>query len=276
MTTARGARVLRFGLLLLLILGVAGAMAPWLAPYPPNAQDLAHRLAGPDRSHLLGRDDLGRDLLSRSIWGARTSLGTGILVVLISGSLGVLAGASGGLAGGALDVLLVAAIDVLLSFPGVLLAIALVAVLGPRWVNLIVALCAIGWVAYARLARSLALRLRSQEFVQAARAGGATSLRLLARHLLPNLLGPVVVQASLGLGGAILAEAGLSFLGLGVPPPTASWGSILRAGTQNLMDAPHLTIVPGGAILLAVLGAQLLGEGLRGRFDPGGDLDPGP
>lgn len=276
MTTLRRPRVLRLGLLLLLSLGVAAAAAPWLAPYPPNVQDLAHRLAGPDRSHPLGRDDLGRDLLSRSIWGARTSLGTGVLVVVISASFGVLAGASAGLAGGALDALLVAAIDLLLSFPGVLLAIALVAVLGPRWINLVVALGAIGWVAYARLARSSALRLRRLEFVEAARAGGATSPRLLARHLLPNLLGPVIVQASVGLGGVILAEAGLSFLGLGVPPPTPSWGSILRAGTQNLMDAPHLTIVPGGAILLAVLGAQLLGEGLRAHLDPQGDLDPGP
>jgi peptide/nickel transport system permease protein len=276
MTTPRGPRVLRLGLLLLLILTVAAAAAPWLAPYPPNAQDLAHRLEGPDRSHPLGRDDLGRDVLSRSIWGTRTSLGTGILVVLISASFGVLAGASAGLAGGALDALLVATIDLLLSFPGVLLAIALVAVRGPRWINLIVALCAIGWVAYARLARSSAMRLRQLEFVEAARAVGATLPRLLARHLLPNLLGPVIVQASLGLGGVIMAEAGLSFLGLGVPPPTPSWGSILRAGTQNLMDAPHLTIVPGGAILLAVLGAQLLGEGLRARLDPRGDLDPGP
>jgi len=273
MPSRRASPVLVLGIVLLLGMTAAAVLAPWLAPYPPNDQDLAHRFEGPDGRHPLGRDYLGRDLLSRSIWGARTSLGTGLFVMLISMTIGVLAGASAGLAGGAIDLLLVALIDLLLSFPGVLLAIALVAVLGPHWINIVVALSGIGWIAYARLARSSAQRLRGLEFVEAARAGGATRLRLMARHLLPNLLGPVIVQASLGLGGVILAEAGLSFLGLGVPPPTPSWGSLLRAGTQNLLDAPHLTIVPGAAILITVLGAQLLGEGLRARLDPRGDLE---
>ena len=165
-----------------------------------------------------------------------------------------------------------AVVDLFLGFPGVLLAIALVAVLGPRLSNLILALCLIGWVGYARLARSQALRLKTIEFTEAARSVGAARVRILARHLLPNLLGPCLVQAALGLGGAILAESGLSFLGLGVPPPTPSWGSMLRGGTQNLLDAPHLAVVPGAAIFLAVLGANLLGDGLRARLDPRADL----
>jgi peptide/nickel transport system permease protein len=245
--------------------------APALAPCPPERQDLAARLEGPNRSHLLGLDDLGRDVLSRLIWGGRISLLAGLVVVAVSGTAGVLLGSSAGYSGGKADLALVALVDLLLGFPGVLLAIALVAVLGPDLRNLILALSLIGWVPYARLARAQVLRLKSLEFVEAARSLGGRPPRLIVRHLLPNLLGPIIVQAALGLGGVILAEAGLSFLGLGVPPPAPSWGSMLRSGSQNLLDAPHLTIVPGMAIFLAVLGANLLGEGLGERLDPRGE-----
>lgn len=262
---------LAWGSALLLGLAAMALAAPALAPCPPERQDLAARLEGPNRSHLLGLDDLGRDVLSRLIWGGRISLLAGLVVVAVSGTAGVLLGSSAGYSGGKADLALVALVDLLLGFPGVLLAIALVAVLGPDLRNLILALSLIGWVPYARLARAQVLRLKSLEFVEAARSLGGRPPRLIVRHLLPNLLGPIIVQAALGLGGVILAEAGLSFLGLGVPPPAPSWGSMLRSGSQNLLDAPHLTIVPGMAIFLAVLGANLLGEGLGERLDPRGE-----
>ena len=268
MSSVAAGRRLACGTALLAALGAAALAAPWIAPGSPDAQDLARRLERPTREHPLGRDDLGRDVLSRVIWGGRISLSAGAAVVLLAGTIGVALGALGGYAGGRWDACLVGLIDLLLAFPGVLLAIALVAVLGPRLRNLVLALCLIGWVGYARLARGLVLRLKRLEFVDAARSLGGGTSRLVLRHLLPNLLGPVLVQAALGMGGVILAEAGLSFLGLGVPPPAPSWGSMLRGGSQNLLDAPHLTIVPGMAIFLAVLGANLVGEALGERLDP--------
>ncbi len=249
---------------LLTALACLAAAAPLLSPWPPDQQDLGHRLEGPTATHPLGRDDLGRDVLSRLLWGARASLSVGVIVVVLSASIGVALGATAAFAGGGLEIALMSLADVLLSFPGVLLAIALVSILGPGLPHLVLALTGIGWVGYARLARSQALRLRAIDFVQAATAAGSGTARILMRHLLPNLLGPVAVQGALGLGGIILAEAGLSFLGLGLPPPASSWGAMLRSGTQNLLDAPHLTLSPGFAILTAVLGANLLGEGLAG------------
>jgi peptide/nickel transport system permease protein len=248
----------------LLALQVAAALsAPWIAAHPPEAQDLARRLEGPTAGHPLGCDDLGRDVLSRLVWGARTSLPLAFAVVGVSAFAGTILGAAGGYAGGAADAALVAAADLLLAFPGLLLAIAFVAVRGPGLDNLLAALCLIGWVGFARLARAEAMRLRVLPFVEAARAGGAGSMAVVLRHILPNLLAPIIVQAALGIGGVILAEAGLSFLGLGVPPPAPTWGGMLRDGVQNLLDAPRLTLAPGLAIFATVLGAQLLGDGLR-------------
>ena len=258
------------GAALLLALALVAAFAPWIAPAAPETQDLSRRLEGPGRENLLGRDDLGRDVLSRLIWGGRISLAAGLIVVALSATIGALLGAAAAYAGGLSDLALVALLDLFLSFPGILLAIALVAVLGPRLSNLILALCFIGWVPYARLARGAVLRLARLESFEAARSLGAGAPRLVCRHLIPGLTGPILVQAALGLGGVILSEAGLSFLGLGVPPPAPSWGSMLRSGAQNLLDAPHLTVVPAAAIVLAVLGANLLGEGLRRRLDPAG------
>lgn len=273
MTGGGSSKHVASGAALLLALGFVALGAPWIAPGDPDRQDLTRRLEAPGPGHPFGRDDLGRDLLSRAVWGARVSLLTGTVVVLISGTAGLLIGMGSGWGGGMVDACLMGIADLLLSFPGVLLAIAIVAVLGPHPRNLIIALSLIGWVGFARLARTAVLRLKALPFVEAARSAGARPHRLILRHLLPNLLGPALVQASLGLGGVIQAEAGLSFLGLGVPPPAPSWGSILRAGSQNLLDAPHLTIVPGAAIFLAVLGANLLGEGLDQKFDPRRDRD---
>jgi len=268
----RGA-ALAAGALILGLLLAAGGAAPWIVPHPPDEQDLARRLEGPGGAHPLGRDDLGRDVLSRLLYGARISLPLAIVVVGLSAGLGTLLGGLAGLAGGAIDAALMAAADLLLAFPGILLAVAIVAVRGPGLANLGVALGVIGWVGYARLARGETLRVVREPFVEAARAAGAGPARLLGRHLLPLVARPAAVQAALGVGGVVLAEAGLSFLGLGVPPPVATWGGMLRDGAQNLLDAPRLAIAPGALIALAVLGAQLLGEGLGGAPESAGAED---
>jgi peptide/nickel transport system permease protein len=256
----RGGRAL--GATLVAMAVVAGLAAPWLSPYDPYAQDLHHRLEGPSPSHWLGVDELGRDVGSRLLHGARVSLGVGLAVVACSALVGAALGALAGFTGGWLDGLLMRTADVFLAFPGILLAIAVVALLGPALSHLILALCAIGWVGYARLVRAQVLALAERDFVTAARAAGVPRMRVLVRHLLPHVAPTLAVQASLGIAGAILAEAGLSFLGLGVPPPSASWGSMINAGRGHLLDAPHLTLFPGFAIIVTVLGLNLLGESL--------------
>lgn len=241
---------------------VAGLAAPWLAPYDPFRQDLHHRLEGPSTHHWLGLDELGRDVGSRLLYGARVSIGVGLAVVAFSALLGAALGALAGFTGGFLDGLLMRTADVFLAFPGILLAIAVVALAGPALSHLIFALCAIGWVGYARLVRAQVLALAERDFVTAALAAGVPRWRVLVRHLLPHVAPTLAVQASLGMAGAILAEAGLSFLGLGVPPPGASWGSMINAGRAHLLDAPHVTLFPGLAIVVTVLGLNLLGESL--------------
>jgi peptide/nickel transport system permease protein len=238
-----------------------------VAPQPPSAQDLSHRIERPTAAHPLGRDDLGRDVLSRLLHGARTSLPLAIAVVALSAVAGTLLGGVAGAAGGVADALLVALMDLLLAFPGILLAIGLIAVRGPGASSLVIALSLLGWVGFARLARGETQRLVRRPFVAAARASGALTGRILRRHLLPHLLAPAAVQAAFALGGVIVAEAGLSFLGLGVPPPAATWGGMLREGTQHLFDAPRLALLPGALIALTTLGAQWLGEGLGGKGD---------
>jgi peptide/nickel transport system permease protein len=247
---------------------LAASLGPALTPYDPAAQELARRLEGPSVSHPFGLDELGRDILSRLLAGARISLMVGIAVVSVSSLLGMLLGSVAGYFGGRVDDAISRVVDVLMAFPGILLAIALVAVLGPSLRNVVLALSVIGWVGYARLVRSQALRAREFEFVQAARALGAGAPRIVVRHILPTALPSVVVQATLGMAGAIIAEAALSFLGLGVQPPTPSWGTMLDAGRSHLFDAPHLTIFPGLAIAFLVLGFNFLGDGLRDRIDP--------
>jgi peptide/nickel transport system permease protein len=213
-------------------------------------------------------DELGRDILARILAGAQISLLVGLAVVGVSSVTGMALGSIAGYFGGTIDDLISRIIDVLMAFPGILLAIALVAVLGPSLTNVVLALSVIGWVGYARLVRGQALRAREFEFVQAARALGAGPSRIVMRHVLPTAIPAVVVQATLGMAGAIIAEAALSFLGLGVQPPTPSWGTMLDAGRSHLFDAPHLTIFPGLAIALLVLGFNFLGDGLRDRIDP--------
>jgi len=247
---------------------VAAIIGPWLAPFDPASQELALRLASPSALHPFGLDELGRDILARILAGARISFFVGVVVVGISASLGTAIGAVAGYIGGAVDDAISRVVDTLLAFPGLLLAIAVVAVLGPSLINVVLALTLIGWVGYARLVRGQTLRAREFEYVQAARALGASTAEILWRHIVPTVLPAVVVQVTLGMAGAIVGESSLSFLGLGVQPPTPSWGTMLNGGRAHLLDAPHLTVFPGLAIAGLVLGFNALGEGMRQRVDP--------
>jgi peptide/nickel transport system permease protein len=268
-------RLSSFGLVIILIFSLTAIFAPLLAPYDPTTQE--HLPAGmsieerlqPTMAHPFGRDDLGRDVLSRVIFGARISLEVGVIVVLISALLGILIGAVAGYYGGWIDRILSGFLfNVFLSFPGILLAIAMVAFLGPGIRNLIIALSVIGWVGYARLMRGQVLKVREYDYVTAARALGAGDWRILTRHILPNAIQPLIVQASLGMAGAVLSEASLSFLGLGVQPPTPSWGVMLNDARSCLRIAPTLLLFPGLAVMLTVLAFNFVGDGLREWLDP--------
>jgi peptide/nickel transport system permease protein len=249
---------------------LAAVIGPWVVPFDPSAQELALRLEGPSRLHWLGLDELGRDILARVVSGARVSLFVGLVVVSVSASIGAVMGSLAGYYGGIVDEVISRIIDILLAFPGLLLAIALVAVLGPSLTNVALALSLIGWVGYARVVRAQVLQAREFEYVAAARAIGAATPRILIRHVLPAALPALIVQATLGMGGAILSEAALSFLGLGVQPPTPSWGAMLNYGRAHVLDAPHLTVFPGIAIALVVLGLNLLGDSLRDKVEGSG------
>jgi len=257
---------LHVGGTLVAVLFLAAIGGPFVVHADPLAVDLAQTLAPPSPQHWLGCDSLGRDMLARILSGARLSLGVSISVVLLAVITGSLVGGAAAIAGGRIDSLVMRGVDIVLAFPGFLLALALAAILGPGLVDLLFALTAMGWTGYARLVRGELLSLREREYVAAARSLGARRARILFRHLLPGIAGPVVVQASFGIGGIIVAEAALSFLGLGARPPTPSWGNMLDAGRQFLLVAPHVTAAPGIAIGLAVLGFNLLGDGLAGRI----------
>ena len=256
------------GLALTLLLVIAAIAAPLLATHDPFHQETGRRLEAPSEEHPLGLDDLGRDVWSRIVFGARVSLRVGFSVVLLASLIGVTLGAMAGYFGGWMDLIVMRICDILLSFPGILLAIALVAVLGPSLNNVILALVITAWVGYARLVRGQVLKVREMEFVTAARALGAKAPRVIVLHVLPNIINPVIVMATLGLGGVILAEAALSFLGLGVQPPTPSWGAMLTSGRRYLGLANHHAIFPGAAIMLAVMGLNFLGDGLIDALDP--------
>ncbi len=258
----------RLGLALVGATLLLALAAPWLAPVPPGRLDLAASWQPPSLAHPLGTGDNGVDVLANVAYGARVSLGVGFAAVLLSGLFGTVLGIAVAWLGGLWDDLAMRVIDVLLAFPGLLLAIFITAVIGPSLTGLVLALCATAWVSYARLARAQVLSLRQREFVLAARGLGASPWRIAWRHLLPNLLAPLVVQATFGLPGAILAEASLSFLGLGVPPGTPSWGALVDQGTVHLMDAPHVALFPGAAIAITTLGFNFLGDALRERLDP--------
>jgi peptide/nickel transport system permease protein len=253
------------GILLFLI--VTALIAPLIAPHHPLRQDLNGDLIVYSADHPFGTDKLGRDILSRILHGGRVSLLVGISTVALSLAIGFIAGAMSGFFGGWLDQLLMRMVDILLAFPGILLAIAFTAVVGPGIDHVVIALCLIGWTSYARLVRGEILALREREFVQAARALGCEPQRIILRHLLPNLLPPLLIQATFGLAAAIVAEGSLSFLGLGVEPPTPSWGSMLNDGRQFLLVAPHLTTYPGLAIMLTVVALNLVGDALQDRLN---------
>ncbi len=253
----------------MILFGAMALFASLLAPYNPAALDLSHRLASPDRAHWLGTDELGRDILSRVIWGARLSLTVAASVVGLSFLLGLIFGGIAGYYGRWLDVSInTFLMNAFLALPGILLAIAFVAFLGPGLRNLILALSIGGWVGYARLVRAQVLAVKEREFVEAARAVGGSDFRIFTHHILPNILQPLIVQAAIGMAGAVLAEATLSFLGLGVPPPAASWGSMLNDARPFLFDAPHLVVFPAIAVMLCVLSFNFLGDALRDYLDP--------
>src|ERR1700679_1474319 len=257
------------GIFLLVLFVAIAVLAPVITPYDPAAIDLYHRLAAPSHAHWFGTDELGRDIFSRILYGARLSLLVAVSVVGISLSLGLILGGVAGFYGRAVDTVInVFLMNAFLALPGILLAIAFVAFLGPGLINLILALSIGGWVGYARLVRAQVLAVREREFVEAARALGASDLRIFVRHILPNILQPLIVQAAIGMAGAVLAEATLSFLGLGVPPPAASWGSMLHDARSHLFDSPHLVFFPAIAVMLCVLSFNFIGDALRDWMDP--------
>lgn len=259
----------RWGLTLAGLLVILAVAAPWISPADPAAQHLAIRLAAPSAAHWMGTDELGRDILSRVLFGARVSLLVGFSVVMGAGLAGLAIGALAGYCGGWFDRgVNVILINAFLSFPGILLAIAFAAFLGPGIGKVILSLILTGWAGYARLARAQILQAKEMEYVLAARSLGASPARILLRHLLPNILPPVLVQATIGMAGAILAESTLSFLGVGVLAPTPSWGAMLNDARSHLFDAPHMVLFPALAVMAAVLAFNLLGDALRDWLDP--------
>ena len=255
------------GLITLTLIGLA-LFAPWLATHPVEKLDMANRFSYPSPEHLLGTDNLGRDLWSRLIYGARISLSIGLLSVTVAATIGTSVGLAAGYFGGWVDMLLMRITDVFLGFPAVVLTLAIVAVLGPGVFNISAAIIAVTWTEYARVVRATTLVLREQNYVQAARALGASAPRILFGEILPNTLGPIVVLASLGLGTAVIIESAMSFLGFGLPPPTPTWGWTLSYGTRFIRDEPWLSIISGATIMITVLGFNLLGDGLRDILDP--------
>ena len=261
-------RMAMTGLALVLGLFVVSVFAPWLAPYDPNSINLKQVLMPPSPAHYLGTDTLGRDVLSRIIYGSRVSLKVGFVAVGLATLIGLLVGALAGYYGGWVDSALMRLVDLMLCFPAFFLILAVIAVLEPSIWNIMTVIGLTSWMGVARLVRAEFLSLREREFVTAARALGASDTRLILRHMLPNALAPVMVSATLGVAGAILTESALSFLGLGVQPPTPSWGNILTAGTDNIEIAWWLSVFPGLAILITVMSYNLLGEGIQEAIDP--------
>lgn len=256
------------GMTVLGIIIFAAIFAPYIAPHDPIKQNILARYKAPSSKYLLGTDELGRDILSRIIYGARYSLLIGVISISIALLLGIFLGVVAGYFGGRIDLLLMRLIDILLAFPYILLAIAIVAILGPDLQNAMLAISIVNVPRFARIIRSSVLTIKENEFIQAAKALGASDLRIIVRHLLPNCLGPLIVQSTLSMASAILSAAGLSFLGLGAQPPTPEWGAMLSDARSALQIAPWVVTFPGLAIMLNVLGFNLLGDGLRDALDP--------
>jgi peptide/nickel transport system permease protein len=256
------------GAVTVLLLITISLLAPFIAPYDPTAIDVRHTLSPPSKTHLLGTDELGRDLLSRIIWGSRVSLKVGFVAVGIAIVIGIVIGAIAGFYGGKVDAILMRFVDIMLAFPTFFLILAVIAILEPNIFTIMAVIGITSWMEVARLVRAEFLSLKERDFVGAARAVGVSDTRLIFRHILPNALSPVFVAATFGVAGAILIESGLSFLGLGVQPPDPSWGNILTAGKDNIEIAWWLSVYPGLAILITVLSYNLVGEGLRDALDP--------
>ncbi len=261
-------RMAMVGLVVILLLIVCAALAPWIAPHDPTTASLRHALQGPCREYPLGRDELGRDMLSRVLHGARISLSIGLISVAIGVLIGVPVGAISGYYGGKTDLLVQRLIDIMLAFPGILLAIVIVATLGVGLRNVMIAVGIVSIPIYVRLVRGSVLSIRELEYVSSARAIGSSNWRIIFRHILPNCLGPIIVQSTLQIATAILWAAGLGFLGLGAQPPTPEWGTMLSRGRDFIRVAPHVVTFPGLAIVLSVLGFNLFGDGLRDALDP--------
>ena len=256
------------GLIIIISLAFIALFAPFIAPHDPIEQNLEKRLLPPCREYPMGTDDLGRCLLSRIIYGARVSLQLGVIVVGIITVIGVTLGLISGYYGGIVDEIIMRLVDVVLAFPGIILALAIAGALGPGLFNVMLALAMVGWTGLARVVRGSVLSVKQKEFVESARALGCSDLHIMTRHILPNVMAPVIVLATLDMAFIILAAAGLSFLGLGAQPPTPEWGSMLNSGRAFMRTAPHLTTFPGLAIMVAVLAFNFLGDGLRDALDP--------
>ena len=256
------------GAVIISLIGVAALLAPLITQHDPQLMSLADRYAGPSLQHLFGRDQNGADVFAQVVYGARISLYVSITVVGVSVLVGLFIGSLAGYLGGRIDNFVMRIIDMIYAFPGFLLALSLVAVLGPSIHNLILAMCATSWTSYARLVRGEVMHLKNRDYVLSAEALGAPKLRILTKHIWPNLLGILLVQATFGMAGTILTESGLSFLGLGAPPSIPTWGSLLNTGRRWLIEAPHVSLFPGFAIVLLVFSFNLLGDGLRERLSP--------
>jgi peptide/nickel transport system permease protein len=256
------------GALITLFIVLCALLAPYVATHGVEQMDMRNRFAGPTLGHWLGTDNFGRDLWSRLVFGAQVSLSIALISVVCSAIIGTIVGLAAGYFGGWVDMALMRITDIFLGFPAIVLALAIVAVLGPGVLNVAFAIIVVAWTEYARVVRAITLVLREQNYVQAARALGASNSRILFKEILPNALGPIIVLASLGLGTAIIAESALSFLGFGLPPPTPTWGWTLAYGTRFIRDEPWLSIISGVTIMVTVLGFNLLGDGLRDILDP--------
>lgn len=261
-------RLALIGALLVLVLFIISGAAAWLSPYDPDKPDPRNRLKAPGQEHILGTDSLGRDVLSRMIWGGRISLKVGFVAVGLATAIGLLLGSLAGYYGGLVDSLVMRFCDLMLCFPSMFLILAVIAILEPSIWNVMIVIGLTSWMGVARLVRAEFITLKNRDFTLAARALGASDLRIILRHLLPNAMAPILVAATLGVAGAILTESALSFLGLGVQPPTATWGAMLSDGKDYLSRAWWLSFYPGLAILITVLSYNLVGEGLRDALDP--------
>lgn len=266
-------RLAQAGVAILLFVTVIAVLGPLFFGGSPTDIDLNRCLRGPSFDNALGCDQLGRDILSRVIHGARISLLVGLIVTAASLVVGTALGMLAGYRGGVVDLLLSWLFDTALAIPGLLLAIGVIAVLGPSFINLIIALCIMGWVGYARLARGMTLRVKENDYISAAKASGISGFRVITTHILPNIAGPLLVQASIGTAGVIITEATLSFLGLGGEVDAPSWGAMLNDGMGYLLVAPHITLFPGAAIAVSVLALNFIGDGLRDRLDPKGNIE---